>query len=509
MEHQHTAPTTLVKLCGTLIGLSTIFGALGGCQQQSMTRGIAASDQELDIRLDGDTREWPADAAAYADEHYLYLRFTVQADQFTLQAAPRSVAIMLDVDGSTSTGEVSDLEPFDTLGIDLELQFSPRHGGGNGRGAALYAIDASGKRTAISAADFEITAAPTFASAWYEVRICRTPSSNGGLPAAGLLGTGMLRGSVVTLDESGEIDGFSDPFSCKLDAVCPGGRRQVNLAPPAKAPGTIRVINYNVLASGPAKNPQVFQRIFEVLQPDVVLVQEWEEGDAETLKGWFTALVGTSTQWHAVKAPGDRSNGGGVGIVSRWPLTQLPDAVTMTSERGGPRPVRFVGAKAQSPYGELLLGATHLKCCGTKDSAEDRTRMAEARAINAYFAKAGAASPRAIRIIAGDLNLVGSRPPLDLLRAKADADGTDMTVAEPMAWGDVTLTTWREAKSEFMPGRLDYIIYSDSNAEAVNAFTFDTATLTDEALAMMGLDRTDSTASDHLPVVVDLRPIRK
>jgi hypothetical protein len=103
------------------------------------------------------------------------------------------------------------------------------------------------------------------------------------------------------------------------------------------------------------------------------------------------------------------------------------------------------------------------------------------------------------------MNLVGSRPPLDLLRHGLDVDGSDMTVASPLVLGDSTMQTWRDPSSGYGPGRLDYVVYSDSNAQIVSSFVLDTSRLSDEALAKLGLDRGDCEGSDHLPVVVDVR----
>jgi exonuclease III len=64
--------------------------------------------------------------------------------------------------------------------------------------------------------------------------------------------------------------------------------------------------------------------------------------------------------------------------------------------------------------------------------------------------------------------------------------------------------TWTEDDNAFSPGRLDYVVYSDASARAVNAFVFDTRRLTAAALAKLGLDVEDSASSDHLPVIVDL-----
>ncbi|MEO0631106.1 MAG: hypothetical protein AAFY46_10310, partial [Planctomycetota bacterium] len=54
--------------------------------------------------------------------------------------------------------------------------------------------------------------------------------------------------------------------------------------------------------------------------------------------------------------------------------------------------------------------------------------------------------------------------------------------------------------------RLDWIAYSDSTLNAISAFVIATARVDAPSLASMGLVSTDSAASDHLPVVVDLVP---
>ena len=57
----------------------------------------------------------------------------------------------------------------------------------------------------------------------------------------------------------------------------------------------------------------------------------------------------------------------------------------------------------------------------------------------------------------------------------------------------------------FSPGRLDWILYSDATLEVVNAFVLNTDKLSARALADAGLESEDTQASDHLPVVVDVR----
>jgi endonuclease/exonuclease/phosphatase family metal-dependent hydrolase len=464
------------------------------------------------IVVDGDVSDWPADAAVVADEHFIYFRFMVENEELTLQAAPQPLAIMLDIDSNTATGRRDTLEPTDTMGIDLEIQFSPLTSKGVERGVAMFSIDRSGNRVKVDFSDFDFLFAPTYASAWYEARISRTPDRVGNLPTAGMLSSGRVSGVITLLTKNGEIDAWSDPFALDLGNVCVGGKRLSSLEPPAKADGAIRVVSWNVKRSAPVGNPAPFKHILTSLNPDIILLQEWDAGDSAAMQGWFTAMLPSESSWNVRKRAGGVDEGGGVAIVSRFPISPtLGDTLEVANEGDRKaRPIRYIGARITTPYGDVYAASTHLKCCGTKDSPEDIRRTLEARTINANFASAsGSAPPDAIRVIGGDLNLVGSRPPLDLLRAGIDTDGTELAIADAQTQGDRTYSTWRDAGQSFTPGRLDYIVYSDSNAKAVAAFVLDTERFSDEALAMMGLSRTDSNASDHLPVVVDLVPIAK
>jgi endonuclease/exonuclease/phosphatase family metal-dependent hydrolase len=453
------------------------------------------------VIVDGDTAEWPGDLAAWADEHDLYLRFTVENEQLTLQSSGRTVSIMLDVDGSASTGLVPQGAPLNSLGVDLEIQLSPlAQNGGTQPGAAVLLHTPEGvRRLRAGAVNFAVT--PTYAASWYEARITRTPGRDLGLPQGGLLSSGSVSGVIAMLDPTGGVEAFADPFAVAVEPVCAGGPRKIDVPAPAKPDGALRVLSYNVERSSPATNPDAFRRVVGALRPDVVLLQEWDAGDAAAMAAWFKSTDGAD--WHVAKAAGLISGGGGVAIASRFPVTPLPGGLT-TNDASGSRPVRFVGAVVSAPGGEVLVGSVHLKCCGSAGTSEDQRRMAEARAVNTMLRATADAYPGAIRIVGGDLNLVGSRPPLDILRAGLDADGSDLSVAAPVVVGDVTLTTWRGEDSPYPPGRLDYLVYSDANADVRQSFVFDSSMFTDNALAAMGVTASDCAASDHLPMVIDL-----
>jgi endonuclease/exonuclease/phosphatase family metal-dependent hydrolase len=235
----------------------------------------------------------------------------------------------------------------------------------------------------------------------------------------------------------------------------------------------------------------------------VILVQEWN-ADSATATAWFTAIVTGTHPWNARAAAGD------VVIVSPYPIDPLgPDALTLGSGSGGGEKdpaVRFVAGLVKTPAGQIAVGTAHLKCCGTAGSVEDKTRMAQAAAINRAMRAALDQSKTPLRVIAGDFNIVGSRAPLETLRAGLDSDGSGLAIAEPMLIGDAAQYTWFDAASEFSPGRLDFALYSHASAQVVQTFVVDTSKFSTKALARMGLDAGDTAASDHLPVVVDLKP---
>lgn len=112
-----------------------------------------------------------------------------------------------------------------------------------------------------------------------------------------------------------------------------------------------------------------------------------------------------------------------------------------------------------------------------------------------------------VRVFGGDLNLVGSDQPLNLLRAGLAAGGGDLAVAPTGVLGDRAAYTWRGRGSRFSAGRLDFLAYG--GADLSQAFAVDTARLPDDVLAAAGLEREDSAASDHLALVLDLRPFGK
>lgn len=468
--------------------------ALAGCAsggQRPPTAGTSARPGPQRVSLDGRLAEWPEGVAVLADADYIYFKLGLEPEA-TLQASSETLTLLLDADGRPSTGaKFSSPGAAAGLGVDLEIRFSPAP---DRPGVEVIAHDGTAA-TPLTHGQIGLVFAPTYASSWFEVRVSRHPAGIPGL-AQVLAGSGPGKTMFTLADSAGEVVGWSDPEVF----LKPGASRSAPLADaviPPKSPGTVRVVTWNVNQSTPMSNPGPFARVLTALNPDIILVQEWDQADAPTLRAWCTALLTGEGEWYA--RTGD---GRGVGIIARHPLDALGPARLMAEE--GENPVRWIAGVVRTPLGDVAAASVHLKCCGTKGSAEDRRRAAEARAINGAMKSALASGGARARIVAGDYNLVGSRPPLDLLRAGLGADGSDLELGEPFLLGDSIQATWFDADNAFSPGRLDFAVFG--GADAVQSFVFDTRLLTDAALARMGLDRGDTAASDHLPLVVDLKP---
>jgi endonuclease/exonuclease/phosphatase family metal-dependent hydrolase len=156
----------------------------------------------------------------------------------------------------------------------------------------------------------------------------------------------------------------------------------------------------------------------------------------------------------------------------------------------------------------VLASAVHLQCCGSPESFQEANRVLQAQAIrNVMRSAAQRSRPEAV-LIGGDFNLVGARDPLDIAARGLDVDGSALAAAYAPQLDGRSADTWRSrtGAGPFPPGRLDWILYSDSTLELLGAFAFDSDDVALQWLTAHGLRRDDSIrTSDHLPVVADFR----
>jgi endonuclease/exonuclease/phosphatase family metal-dependent hydrolase len=499
--------------------------AATGCAPSSASRGDDAASQRTSQRIviDGAFDDWAQVSAASsasthdatavardvrtaADGEALFVRFTMPAP-LVLQAHTAATRIVLDVDGDASTGRTAG----GMAGADVVLEFSPAPTAGGARGGfAAWTVD--GRRG--TAHDAGFTALPTHVSQTFEARIERatleafTGTAVGERP----------RGRIVS-DREGGASAVSADFTWRVPPAArvaePAGADAL-----ARAQGTaVRVVVWNVADRSIRERPDVFARVMRALAPDVVLLDELPADTDGADLSTFLALLGP--EW--TFALGDGGGRQRAAVASRLPLEPAPGFARV----GYPDSVRALqplatfaqtrrdlatalddgistaGAIVDVGGRRVLFVAADLACCGGEESVEDRFRRMQADAIRTAAERAAGDDVHAV-VIGGDLNLVGSRRPLDILARGADPHGGDLAPAYALQLDGRTAATWRQ-DGPFGPGRLDWLLHSPSALRVIRAFAFESGDLAAVALISLGLQAADSdVTSDHLPVVADL-----
>jgi endonuclease/exonuclease/phosphatase family metal-dependent hydrolase len=153
----------------------------------------------------------------------------------------------------------------------------------------------------------------------------------------------------------------------------------------------------------------------------------------------------------------------------------------------------------------VLFVPVDLQSAGYDGSFQDELRILQARTLRDFVEEAVTASgSKSALVIGGDLNLVGSRAPLDLLAGGLD-HGSDLIPVDTYRLTDRSMATWRNDATPFSPGRLDFVLISGSTLSVDRAFPFDAEEISEDLLTMLGVrPEVSRRTSDHLPLVVDL-----
>ncbi len=475
-------PTTLPALRTPFRALPLILAFLtGAC---ASTQSTSTTRTPAPVTIDGVFTDWPqqSEVEASADDRHLFIRFAPHnaSDPLpAIQAAPFTTRILIDADDNPATGMA-----LHGLGIDTAVLLSPPNQTGTGIGAQVMVYHTDGLGTSTGHADLGFLFQPTYASPAYEARIDRAallPSPNAS-----------VRVRVEQIEPDGAVL-WSAAARADLPPLSTAPRDDAVL--PRKASGADRVLSLNVLHSAPLTNPDAFRRTIRAIDPDIILFQEWFGTAQPAIQQWVTTHLGTD--WTAY-APSTN----GIAIATRHPILEtvpnpLPDS-------GPGANARFAAAVIGAPGGPIIAGSLHLKCCGGAGTSEDTRRIAEAASINTTVAALRARHPEAAVAIGGDYNLVGTRTPLETLAAGLGAGGSDLIPVDAVTLGDAAAITWVDDQSLFSPGRLDWILIDPDSTPIRRAFMLDTRRISETSRHRAGLERDDSAATDHLPLVVDL-----
>jgi endonuclease/exonuclease/phosphatase family metal-dependent hydrolase len=440
--------------------------------------------------LDGEFDEWPEPDAmliATGDREHVYLLLSLDGPPVNLQALSKPGVLMLELDGDATTGSRNLMLP----GADLELVFSPEQGRRSGGAQIRLPGRTDGD---LNPDVVELVFAPTTASTRFEIRLPRTMSTSAGELRIGSAGRWALTGGL------GEASGS---FTAPADR--PEPRRVMVMLPECPADAA-RIVSWNVELGGILDNPEPFVRILRALQPHVVLLQELE-GDQSADDIAAVLAQGVSGTWQVALGPlGGRLRSA---VASRLPAKRVSAIDSLKRRDNEDRSVRAAALSVDIPgLKNVLMTSLHLKCCGGADGPEDMTRIAEVLAVKRAVALAHAEDALGGALLGGDLNLVGSRVPLDLFVFDGESmlGGTgDLVVAHAMRPAGGGLQTWGKSGQRYTPGRLDWILMTGSTLQPVHAFVCATSELPPPVLASAKLRAGDATAaSDHLPVVVDV-----
>ena len=415
---------------------------------------------------------------------YLYVEVLneVALDENVL---PNDLCILLDLDDNTETGVDYANQG---LGVDLLINLADRQAIRYTNGSGIESFNEIGMRVA-----------PTYSGTEFEIAFNRELTQVTGPDVR-----------IAWYDNASQVsfpsDGYAHTLNENLDPWIP-----VSIE---RAGGTLNRVafwNMNGRMDEPAAQ-QAMERILQAVSPDVIGFSEVSNVSANyvtnLLNEWIPIEGGGS--WNVVKDDWDLMVAAKGNILSSFASVTRQFPVVVEGHADWEVP--------------LLFTSSHMKCCG--GSSNEAQRQAEADEYMAFLRDAingeGEISIAANTpvVYGGDLNMVGLDNPIytlvsgDISNESAhgpdfapDWDGSSLTEWPLLQSDDPFDFTWQSGNlsSEWMPGKLDYLITSDASADVKGGFVLRTANMASERLAELGLQAGDAlAASDHFIVVGDL-----
>jgi endonuclease/exonuclease/phosphatase family metal-dependent hydrolase len=478
---------------------------------------VAPRAQTPGIVVDGDFRDWsevpvlqrdggdaPQSAVDFGDirilttDRHLYLSVAM-GRTVSLATLPGTFFVLVDRDGDPSTGQT--LHELD--GVDLSVECSPAP---TSAGVAVRRFPPpSGKPATEPWSAVNFAYAPRHSGDRFELRLDQ--------PAARVRVKLVFSSAGTVRDETPimTIDGVA----AAPPAAIAAGHGDTD--PLARPPVTsFRAAVWNV-AGMPPFTADEMARVIGAIDPDVLVLDElWSALTPAGILARLPAAAGRATRsrWSVVMGRGTGQRGG---VAVRGPVELVQGVIPYPQEGLGHDATDYVRS-ADTGVGAALmrarLGARRLlvvpvdfTCCGAPESDAEALRILEADAINRAVRLAMRQDIDGV-LIGGDFNLVGTRAPLDVAAWALDLDRSALTAVDALKLDGLSKDTWRQpgGGGRFPPGRLDWLLYSDTSLEVVRAFVLDTADLSQRWLDAHNLRAGDSAAiSDHLPIVADFR----
>ena len=397
------------------------------------------------------------------------------------------LSILLDTDSDPSTGLQAE-----GIGAELRFEFGEREG-------RFYPTVTSNPNSGIQMwhGDISLQGAPTVTSNRFEISMSRNATIDGKpvFPGKTI--------SMVLVDSAGERMPDTGAIQHVFDLVDPPEAHDVVFD--REEPDDIRLLSWNVLNDSPWSSQQSprFERIIRAISPDVLNLQEIYNHSANQVRNLVTGWLGNNPGGWNIAGNND------CWTVSRYPI--------LHSEGLSGNLAALLDTTDQLGRTLLVLNA-HTPCC-----SNDEGRQWEIDEMMSFLGQVRAGKHSAIPAdtaveITGDLNLVGFRQQLisliegDIVNESEfgpdiapDVDGSALLDTVPLHTQERLAYTWRNDNSGFWPGRLDVTIISDSVMELGNHYVVETRYMSEESLDLYGLNSNDSSCSDHLALVTDVR----
>ena len=486
-----------------LLALVFITAGCGGAEKSNY------SSQPAPIYVDGEGGDWtevtgqadPDDGAldrlwvAHSDQH-LFLRLALDRS-LNLQEG-NDLTLHLDVDNDSTTGR-------DTLGLGAELRWAFGERTGRFEG------------TEVGHADIGLTTLPTVQADTFEIALDRSATPGG----ASLVQNDSLRLALTSgddrLPDKGETVGYV-LSAADLSVEAPTLDRPDSAA--------VRLMSYNAVNNFDRELNSLFiedrqpsyRRILGAVGPDVIGFQEVYDQSAERVEATVEGELGLADDWNWAKEGRDLVLG------SRFPILDTHAIPGYEEYESG----AFLLDSDEALGSRMIVVNMHPPCCNypanDDQPSSDTQRQRVVDGVAAFVRQVtngegpfGVPTETPI-VVLGDMNFVGSAQQPRTLRtgeiinndfgpsAAPDWDGTSLLDTNPRQAHAPMHPTWIDAGSAFPPGRLDYAFVTDSVLDVAHEFVLHTPALPDAARQRHGLQAGDTnTASDHLPVVVDVR----
>lgn len=478
----------------------------------SLLISLTVKSQALPIYIDGTYLDWENAIHIHEDEmggeEIDFTKFTVTNDNDFLYLKiefsneinltdNNEIYVDIDADNNAETGwEVNG------IGSEMDWNFGQKFGYLNEGGSWDY----------ISFSDIQLRLLPTVTSSIFEIAIGRHVKPNG---SDFLFTSDTIKICFINDVSNGDhIPNEGAFFTYVFD--------NNNIDPPEpillqkEDNESLRLMTYNIKndfdnniggLDDPERIPNL-ERIFTALSPDIVTINECWNVTTTRARNFLNDVLplGTSNGWYA-----NRLDGANI-TASKYPIT---DTWLIHPER------RLTACLIDLPDSfptDILVVSAHFKCCD-----DDPTRQLEADAFVSFILDAKTPGgmidlpQNTPFVLLGDLNLVGLSQQLTTILTGDVQDTYTFGNGAPPDWDDSDLEdlisrqtdkrmayTWRNDWGSYPPGRLDFMIYSNSVMQVEKAFTLQTEVMPIERLELYGLEELDTkTSSDHFPKVTD------